>query len=437
MKKKKMITENPNISRPDKKNGRLIRYREKLERENLDREKKRNALFRKRVRSASEKKAPETLRTKAYYRFSSEYPSVVSPDGFRENIPVKEKMTSKTKVIVALLSVFVFVFTLIALKTGIKLSLREPETEVGAPVIAEEHKMKISFITAEDFRRKTADEIAEGLKEINSEAILVEYKSEYGYVYFDTGSFIGGSADKRIDGAEEKIKELISLGVKCIAYISCFKDSVASSSLSGMEVLTSSGSLFADSPGDMWLDPYSDTAHDYLINIMKSAVKTGFSAVMLDNVCFPSEFYLSSPVYLSFTDGDTKNGALTEFINKAADAVGTEKLILCCDITAFTEISTLPDDRHGGTLLDTDCISFCLDLRRNGRYTIQLENSEIFRYVEEMPLAFILDAGALAVKALEENKEAYVLYAFVDSDVKDSPEYAEFAGIKNIISDLF
>ena len=35
MKKKKMITENPNISRPDRKNGRLARYRERLEKENL------------------------------------------------------------------------------------------------------------------------------------------------------------------------------------------------------------------------------------------------------------------------------------------------------------------------------------------------------------------------------------------------------------------
>ncbi len=436
MKKKKMITENPNISRPDKKNGRLIRYREKLEKENLDREKKRNALFRKRVRSASEKKAPETLRTKAYYRFSSEYPSVVSPDGFRENIPVKEKMTPKTKIIVSLLSVFVFVITLIALKTGVMLSLREPETEIPSPVIGEAQKINISFISAEDFRSKKAEEISEKLKENGSDTLLTEFKSEYGYVYFDTGSFIGASADKKIDGAAEKIKELSSLGIKCIAYISCFKDSVASSSLSGMEVLTSSGSLFTDSSGDMWLDPYSDTAHDYLINIMKSAVSTGFSAVMLDNVCFPSEFYLSSPVYLSFTEGDTKNSVLTEFINKAADAVGTDKIILCCDITAFTAISTLPDDRYGGTLLGTDCISFCLDMRRDRQYTIQLENSEMFRYVEEMPLAFILDAGALAVKALGENKDAYILYAFTDGSISEAPVYAEYAGINNIITDL-
>ncbi len=436
MKKKKMITENPNISRPDKKNGRLIRYRERLEKEKLDREKKRNALFRKRVRSASEKKAPETLRTKAYYRFSSEYPSVVSPDGFRENIPVKEKMTLKTKIVVCFLCAVVFVFTLIAIKTGVQLSLREPETNASSPAVTESQEMNISFVSAETFRKSTATEIAEQLKEKASDTLLTEFKSEYGYVYFDTGSFVGASADKRIEGAAEKIKELTSLGIKCIAYISCFKDSVASSSLSGFEVLTSSGELFSDAEGDMWLDPYSDAAHEYLINIMKSAVSTGFSAVMLDNVCFPSEFYLSSPVYLSFAEGDTKNGVLSEFINKASEAVGADKLILCCDITAFTEISTLPDDRHGGTLLGTDCISFCLDLRSDRQYALQLESSDIFRYVEEMPLAFILDAGALAVKALGENKDAYILYAFADSGVGEAPVYAGYAGINNVITEL-
>ncbi len=436
MKKKKMITENPNISRPDKKNGRLIRYREKLEKENLDREKKRNALFRKRVRSASEKKAPETIRTKAYYRFSSEYPSVVSPDGFRENIPVKEKMSLRTKITASLLCVFVFVFTLIALKTGVQLSLREPTTDVPGPVITEEQKMNISFVSAEAFRNSTASALSDKLKQTGADTVLIEFKSEYGYVYFDTGSFMGASADKKIAGAADKVKELSTLGISCIAYISCFKDSVASSSLSGMEVLTSAGSLFTDGDGNMWLDPYSDAAHDYLTGIMKSAVSAGFSAVMLDNVCFPTEFYLSSPVYLSYEDGDTKNGELTKFINKAAEAVGADKLILCCDITAFTAISSVPDDRYGGSLLGSDCISFCLDLRRDRQYEIQLENSDIFRYVEEMPLAFILDAGALAVKALGEQKDAYILYSFIDSGVSGADVYAEYAGIKNIITDL-
>ena len=436
MKKKKIITENPNISRPDKKNGRLMRYRERLEKENLAREKKRNALFRKRVRAASDKKAPETVRTKAYYRFSSEYPSVVSPDGFRENVPIRERMSSKAKIAVSLLCVFVFVFTLVALKTGVKLSLREPETQLSSPVGEEEQKRDIYFLSAAEFGRSTASDIAARLERRGADTVLVEYKSEYGYVYFDTGSFVGASADKKIAGAAEKTEALSDVGIKAIAYVSCFKDSVAASSLSGMEVLTASGALFSDSKGDMWLDPYSDAAHDYLISVIKSAADAGFEAVMLDNVCFPAEFYLSSPVYLSFEEGDTKNGVLTEFINKAVEAVGADKLILNCDITAFTPISDVPDEKYGGTLLGSDCISFCLDMRKERQYAMQLKNSDVFRYVEEMPLAFILDAGVLAVKALGESKDAYILYAFIDGSVSDAALYTEYSGIKNIISEL-
>ena len=116
--------------------------------------------------------------------------------------------------------------------------------------------------------------------------------------------------------------------------------------------------------------------------------------------------------------------------------MGSDKLIVCCDITAFTAISAVPDDRYGGVLLNTGCISFCLDMRRDRQYEIQLENSDMFRYVEEMPLAFILDAGALAVKALGEQKDAYILYSFIDSDVEEAAVYAEYAGIRNIITDL-
>ncbi len=436
MKKKKMITENPNISLPEKKNGRLIRYRERLEKEKLDREKKRNALFRKRVNSASEKRAPETVRTKAYYRFSAEYPSKVSPDGFRENVPIKEKMSLKAKIVTSLLCIFVFISTLIVLDTGVLLSGREPESDVPAPVIAEEQKTKISFISAEAFGSKTSDDILKELKKQKADTILVEFKSEYGYVYFDVGSFTGASADKIVSDGAKKIKELAKKGIKCIAYISCFKDTIAASSLAGTEVLTASGSFFEDSSGAMWIDPYSDVSTEYLTGLMKKAVDMGFNSVMLDNVCFPEDYYLSAPSYMSFKDGDTKTDTLTDFINKAVKTVGADKLILCCDITAFTDISTLPNDRYGGVLLGTDCISFCLDMRKDRQYVTQLKNSEMFRYIEEMPLAFILDAGALAIKALGEKKDAYILYSFVDGNESEAALYADFAGVKNIISDL-
>ena len=95
--------------------------------------------------------------------------------------------------------VFVFVFTLIALKTGVQLSLRDPDADIPGPVPGEEQKMNVEYISAEDFRSNTAEEIAAKLKKNGTDSLLVEFKSEYGYDYFDTGSFVGASADKKID----------------------------------------------------------------------------------------------------------------------------------------------------------------------------------------------------------------------------------------------
>lgn len=437
MKRNKKISENPNIAVSDKKAGRLRRYRERLERELREQEKKRNTLFKKRVNAASEKKAPKTLRTKAYYRFAKDYPSVVSPDGFRENTPEKEKMSKRAKVILSIGCVLVFILTFVGVQTGIELSKRMPDEGGSSSVISEDEGIKACYITPSEFSEKTAEELKNSLSASGFNTAVIEFKSEYGYVYFDVGSFIGASADKKIDGAADKIKELEKSGINCIAYISCFKDSVVSSSLSGMEVLTSSGSLFMDSSGAMWLDPYSSATHDYLIGLIKKADETGFSSVMLDNVCFPTEFYLSSPVYLSFVDGNTKLGAVEAFIDKAVESVGSDKIILCCDITAYSDISVLPNEKYGGTLLGTKCLAFCLDLRQEHQYKEQLENSDKFRYVEEMPLAFILDAGTLAVKQLGEGKDAYMLYALVDGNQSDFTDYVSFAGIGNVISSSY
>lgn len=432
MKRKKNNPENPNIIPADRRSGILTRYRERLEKESREQEKKRNSLFRSRVNSASDKKAPETLRTKAYYRFSSKYPSVVSPDGFRENAPEKEKMSAKAKILLAVICILVFVASFIAIRTGMFFSSKAPD-ETELPVASVEQGMRVYSVSAEDFSRKSAVEIKNDAVAAGCNSVLVEFKSEYGYVYFDVGSFIGASAQKQTADAEEKIRLLSEEGIECIAYISCFKDSVAASVLSGMEVLSSDGSLFRDSSGEMWLDPYDASAKDYIFNLIKKADEMDFRAIMLDNVCFPTEFYLSLPVYPDYDENISQHSVITDFVNEAVAQAECE-VIICCDITAFSQISLLPNEKYGATLLDTDSVSFCLDLRLRKQYDAHLEESEKFRYVDELPLVFVLDAADLALKELGDKKEAYIIYVYVDKDTEKAVKYAEYSGIDNIIA---
>ena len=432
MKKKKNIKPQVNNSPDIPSQRRLKRLQEKAEKEKRSKEKSRNEFFRKRVRESSDKKAPLTLRTKAYYRFSQNYPSVVSPEGFRENTREKKSLSAKKRIAVFICCLAVFLLSFTLTETAVRLSSKPVDGTTDTPVISVSEKISGYHITPEELASSSAESILSSIKQAGCNTAVFEFKDEYGYVYFDINSFIGGSADKKIGSAWDTLNTLSDADIICAAYISCFKDTVAASSLSGMELNTSSGIIFKDNNDCCWLDPFSESAEDYLLNIIKKAHEGGFSYIILDNICYPTDFSVSSPVYSSGTAAE-KNTALISFINKATLAAGNEKIITLCDISGFAPLSQIPNEKYGATLLDASCIAYSIDLRQEKQYTEQLKNADAFKYIEEMPLAFILDAGSLAKKQLQTKKEASVVFAFIDKDLADAPLFINHAGIENII----
>ncbi len=432
MKKNKKNTEKINNTDKLYPLNQSKRRQERLEKEKKNKEKSRNALFRKRVREASEKKAPKTLRTKAYYRFSSDYPSTVSPDGFRENHYEKNVLSNKKRILTALVCILLFLFSFTAIQTAAHLS-KKPLKEDTAATVTENDSLTACHISPEDLASKTSDEIISEIKSSNCNTAIIEFKSEYGYVYFDIGSFTGASADKRINSAWDKLKAINEAGIKSIAYISCFKDTIAASSSSGMEVSTSAGYTFKDNEGACWLDPFSDKANEYVLNIIKKAAEGGFTYILLDNICYPTDYSVASPLFNSSDTEADKNKALISFIDSAVKTAGKEKIITLCDISGFASLSQIPNEKYAGALLSSSCIAFSVDLRQNKQYNEQLINSDLIKYIEEMPLAFILDAGALAKNSLQNQKEASVVLAVIDKELENAEDFVIHAGIENII----
>lgn len=404
------------------------RRQEKIKDKTLRAEKNRTDIFKRRVRDASEHKAPKTLRTKAYYRFSKEFPSEVNTEGFRENTPESKKLSKKKTVILALACIFLFTAAFTLTHMGITLSRKGSVPKTEPPEISSETSLRGLHIGSEDLRSKTAQEIQKTVTEAGCNMAVFEFKNEDGHIFFPVTAASDTLADRAVSSAEEKIKALSENGIKCAAYISCFKDSTASQTELG--ITTASGGNFIDDNDFSWFNPYSGKAHSYLLSIISEADGFGFSYIFLDNVCFPTNFTEHKPY---FENSSSRNAVLTTFINSALERTKNASVVVICDITGFTDISTIPDEKYEDSLLSSDSTAFCLDLRTDYQNMPQLASSDMFNYVKEMPLAFILDAGALAKETLTQEKEATLIMAIVDRSLDNAEKYAESSGISNVI----
>ncbi|MBI5091197.1 MAG: putative glycoside hydrolase [Candidatus Hydrogenedentes bacterium] len=110
----------------------------------------------------------------------------------------------------------------------------------------------------------------------------IGYKSEIPRVV-EIGAF-----EKRYD-PRKVVDTFHEHNVRVIARIACFKDPVASSKLPELAVRTKSGALWKDVKKATWLNPYSEKAWAYLVDIAKEALALGFDEIQFDYVRFPSD----------------------------------------------------------------------------------------------------------------------------------------------------
>lgn len=415
------------------KQNQIKRRQEKLKKEAEKKEKKRNALFRRRVREASEKKAPKTLRTRAYYRFSKDYPNDITPDGFRKNDPQKETLSAAKKLAVFACCIAAFLLAFIGVETAIELSLRDiPDNTAVAPEAADEISYSI-HLTPDEFSMTSAEELITTARDNNYSSYLIELKNEQGYVFFDSVAATAAALNPSWE-AYKKIEMLESNGISCIAYISCFKDTVAASSDSGMEVRSGSEGTFFDEDSSAWLDPFSEEAKQYILDLIKEAFDGGFSYILLDNICFPTKFTAEEPVYKAdASSADTKNNVLINFINEAVKIAGEDKIITMCDTYGFYRNDDMPNEKYGKNLLGSDCIMYASDLRLTKQDPALTENTALFNYVDDMPMVFILDAAAIASDSLASEKEASNIFAVIEREPAEASDFAMHSGVNNII----
>lgn len=127
-------------------------------------------------------------------------------------------------------------------------------------------------------------------------AVLVDAKDASGTVLFDTDnptSALAGAVDPAPYDAAAVAARIAAHGMKPVARIHAFRDSLASQAVREMTVhYYDTDIVWLDNApelgGKPWLNPYSDAARGYIVSLASELVDKGFSEIVLDSVQFPS-----------------------------------------------------------------------------------------------------------------------------------------------------
>jgi len=136
------------------------------------------------------------------------------------------------------------------------------------------------------------DKVIASSKSVNINLAVVELKGENGKVAYNSKVAAAQGSGIVASGAPEgtiTAQKLSAAGITPAAKISCFKDPVAPVFMFNAAVLYSGDHSirWLDSNGNRWLNPYSDKAQQYIIDLAKEAVSMGYKQIFLDNVEFP------------------------------------------------------------------------------------------------------------------------------------------------------
>ena len=438
-KKNNNFTDNTENIRQWRKNFIFSRRTALREQKKSEIEQEKAEIFEKKRLSASDKKAPLTVKTKSFYRFSKDFPNNVDDKGFRENdiISKKRKRIIVCVTVAACILTFCFAFTLS--RVGIEISMREPSTNADEIESIE----KTASFSAYHF---TFDELYEGdtekmtatLKEVGCNTAVFEYKTEHGYVIFPSKTVIGASANKRLSSAVKTVQTLSESGIKTAAYISCFKDTVTAVADLTYAVRQTSfeGGTWRDNSDNGWLNPFSKNTTDYILTLVKEASEAGFDYIFLDNVCFSTDAGNAKAYY---TDENTskydRNTALQVFITECRKKAKKSEVIVICDISAYNS-KAVSDGKYAGNLLSLGAENLAIDLRLSKQpKTVKIGNNE-FSLVKELPYVFVLEASEYVARELTDSgstaSDAFVVLENSES-IGEQTDAVKFSGFTNII----
>lgn len=196
----------------------------------------------------------------------------------------------------------------------------------------------IPFALPADRVRELLDMV--GKTELN--AIVIDVKSEKGRIAWDSNVPTAKAIDAPLligIDLKEVIQRCKSQNIYCIARLAVFQDTRLANAYPDLAIRNSDGTtVYADSGGASWANPYKTQVWDYDLDLAKEIAAMGFDEVQFDYVRFPGDI---PGLYFGTTSTlETRIAAVTGFLARAQKELRPSGVFLSADVYGLTTATT-------------------------------------------------------------------------------------------------
>lgn len=280
-------------------------------------------------------------------------------------------MTNKTKNLILLIGMMVFVLFLLSFLIPSKIYFNKQESKVSANTLMSLKSDVVMHIkTPEEVKGvymtqcvasmpKMRENIIKLIEETELNSIVVDIKDYTGTVSFETGDIeidkMGGKGCKVAD-MKDFIKELHDKNIYVIGRLTVFQDSLYANKYPDFAVKKKSdGKVWKDRKGISFVDVGSRPFWDYILKISNHSYDIGFDEINFDYIRFPSDGDMKD-IYFSQTGTTTKKEMLRQFFEYLDLNLSGRGIVTSADIFGMTTTNT--DDLNIGQILEYALINF-------------------------------------------------------------------------------
>jgi hypothetical protein len=252
------------------------------------------------------------------------------------------------------------------------------------------------YVTAPAAGTSKLDKIINIIDTTEINALVIDIKDDHGKISYRMNNVMAtniGATTNMIKDMPGLVKTLKDKGVYLIARIVAFKDPYLAEKRPDLAIKNKDGSLYKDTNGEGWVNPYNKEVWDYLVGIATQAADIGFDEIQFDYIRFSTGGTIAEADFGEKAKTVSKEDIIIEFTKYAYEVVKPRGVFISADVFGAIINSEIDAGRVGqnyiemSKYLDYICPMIYPSHYASGNYGVQYPDLEPYTIINKALIA--------------------------------------------------